>query len=148
MKKFRLPRKTKKKLKGTIWLYPADEKGNSLMAWPTRLQKDYDAVKKGIVRDIMAGSTKATRKKEKAILDKAIEVSDGQLKIFVDKIFAKEYRNSSYHTLIKAKNSSKAVVAYYNFINAYNLAEKGEGSYSNICCMSVDLARDLLKRKE
>ncbi len=57
MKAFRLPRKTKKKLKGTIWLYPADERGNSLMAWPTRLQKEYDAVKKGIVRDIMEGST-------------------------------------------------------------------------------------------
>lgn len=52
MKKFRLPRKTKKKLKG-IWLYPKDEKGNSLMAFPKRNQKDYTALKKGIVRNIL-----------------------------------------------------------------------------------------------
>ncbi len=147
MKTFKLPRKIKKKLKKTIWLYPADEKGSSLMAWPTRLPKDYDAVKKGIVRDIMAGSTKATRKKEKEMLDKAVEVSDDQLRVFVDKIFAKEYRNPSYRTLLKAKNNPKAVVAYYNFINAYYLAEKGEDSYSNICCLSVDLAKNLLKKK-
>ncbi len=146
MKSFRLPRKVKKKLKKTIWLYPADEKGNSLMAWPTRSQKDYNAVKKGAVRDIMAGSTKATRRKEKEILDKPIEVSDKKLKIFVDKIFAKEYRISSYNTLIKAKNSPKAVVAYYNFINAYYLTEKGEDSYGNICCLAVDSAKRLLKK--
>ncbi len=127
MKPFRLPRKTKKKLKGTIWLYPADEKGSSLMAWLTQLQKDYDAVKKGIVRDIMAGSTKALRKKEKA-LDKAIEIPDEQLRVFVNKVFAKEYRDLSYRTLLKAKNNPRAIVAYYNFINAYYLAEKGDGS--------------------
>jgi len=148
MKAFRLPRKVKKKLKKTIWLYPADEKGNSLMAWPTRSQKDYNAVIQGVVRDIMAGSTKASRKKEKAKLDKATEVSDEELRTFVDDIFAKEYRNSSYLTLIKAKNNPKAIVAYYNFINAYNLMKQGEGSYSNTCCLLVDYARDLLRRKK
>ena len=30
MKKFRIPRKTKKFLKKGLWLYPADEKGNEL----------------------------------------------------------------------------------------------------------------------
>ena len=50
--KFRLPRKIKRELKKGLWLYPADEKGNSLMAWPTRYEKDYLAYKEGIVRDI------------------------------------------------------------------------------------------------
>ncbi len=146
MKPFRLPRKAKKKLKKTIWLYPADEKGNFLMAWPTRSQKDFDAIKQGLVRDIMADSTKATRKKEKAKLDKIIKVPNEQLRIFVDKIFSKEYRNSSYFILIKAKNNPKAIVAYYNFVNAYHLVEKGEDSYGNICCMAVDSAKMLLKK--
>lgn len=147
MQAFRLPRKTKKKLKKTIWLYPADEKGNSLMAWPTRTQKDYDAVKQGVVRDIMTGSTKATRKKENEMLAQPIEVSDEELRKFVDDIFAKEYRNSSYNTLIKAKSTTKAIEAYYNFINACNLVQQGDDSYGNICCMSVDRAKELLKRK-
>ena len=38
MKKFRLPRKIKKKLYG-LWLYPKDEKGNSLMAHPKTSQE-------------------------------------------------------------------------------------------------------------
>jgi len=146
MQVFRLPRKIKKKLKGTIWLYPADEKGNSLMAWPTRTQKDYDAVRQGVVRDLMADSTKVTRKKENEILAHPIEVSDEELRKFVDDIFAKEYRNSSYNTLIKAKNTTKAIEAYYNFINAYNLVQQGDDSYGNVCCMSVDYANKLLKK--
>lgn len=31
MKRFRLPRKIKKSLKGELWLYPANEKGNQLL---------------------------------------------------------------------------------------------------------------------
>ena len=148
MKTFRLPRKTKKKLKKTIWLYPADQKGNSLMASPRRSQKDYDAVKQVIAKDIIADSTKATRKKEKEMLARPIEVSDEELRIFVDDIFAKEYRNSSYNALIDAKKTPKAIAAYYNFINAYHLLKQGEDSYSNICCMSVDRAKELLKKRQ
>ena len=147
MKTFRLPQKIKKKLKKAIWLYPADEKGNSLMASPRHSQKDYDAVKQGIARDFMADSTKATRKKEKEMLASPIEVSDEELRIFVDEIFAKEYRNSSYNKLIDAKKTPKAIVAYYNFINAYHLVKQGEDSYSNICCLSVDRAKELLKKR-
>ncbi len=51
MQKFRLPRKIKKKLKRQLWLYPADEKGNSLMAWPQKSQIDYTAIKEGTVRN-------------------------------------------------------------------------------------------------
>jgi hypothetical protein len=47
MKNFRLPRKEKKSLKREFWLYPADEKGNSLMALPNRIQEDYEAMKIG-----------------------------------------------------------------------------------------------------
>lgn len=146
-KLFRLPRKVKKKLKKTIWLYPADKNGNSLMAWPTHSQKDFNAVKQGIVRDIMAGSTKEKRKQEKKILDKPTEVSDKTLKAFIDEIFAREYRNFAFRTLVEAKNTPRAKVAYYNFINAYHMLESGEESYETICSMSVDLAKDLLKRK-
>ncbi len=144
---FRLPRKIKKKLKKTLWLYPADEKGNSLKASPRRSQKDYDALKQGIVRDIMAGSTKATRKKEKEMLAKPIEVSDDELKVMVADVFDKEYRTPSFLLLKKAKGKSRTVVAYYNFINAYNLVQQGHDSYDNVCCMAIDYARDLLKRK-
>lgn len=144
---FRLPRKIKKKLKKTIWLYPADKNGNSLMAWPTHSQKDYDAIKQGIVRDIMADSTKEKRKQEKKILDKPTEVSDKTLKAFIDEIFAKEYRNFAFRTLVEAKKTPRAKVAYYNFINAFRMVENEKDSFRNICCMSVDLARDLLKKK-
>jgi len=147
-KLFRLPRKVKKKLKKHIWLYPADEKGKSLMAWPTHSQKDYNALKQGIVRDIMADSTKAKRKQNKKILDKEIIISDEQLKSYVDNLFAKEFRNSSYLTLIEAKITPQAKVAYYNFVNACRLAENGEESYETVCFLSVDYARDLLKGKK
>ncbi len=148
MQKFRLPRKIKKKLKGKLWLYPADEKGHSLMAWPRELQADYTAIKQGLVRNLMDGrNTKAKRKEERKKLDKEIIVTDEELTIFVAEIFAEEYRESSYDILIRAKTHPNAIVAYYNFINAYKLNKQGEESYSNICCLAVDEAKDLLKKK-
>lgn len=71
MNKFRLPRKTKKYLKKSMWLYPPDGKGNSLMAWPAESQEDYAAVKKSIARKF-PDSTKAERKKFMAELDEEI----------------------------------------------------------------------------
>ena len=54
MKKFRLPRKLKKKLHKTIWLYPYDDSIQGyLMATPYSNEKDYKAYKLGIVKDIM-----------------------------------------------------------------------------------------------
>jgi hypothetical protein len=67
---------------------------------------------------------------------------------YVKEIFSTQYRNSSYETLIRAKHSTNAVVAYYNFLNAYNLYENGNDSYGNICCMAIDFANDLLKSKK
>lgn len=61
MKKFRLPRKTKKRLRKGLWLYPPDEKGCSLMASPYSSQKDYDAYKRGELRNI--GSRHNSRKR-------------------------------------------------------------------------------------
>lgn len=52
MKKFKLPRKLKKRLKRGPWLYPADEKGSSLMAWPYKYEKDYLAFKRGELRKL------------------------------------------------------------------------------------------------
>lgn len=147
MDNFRLPRKTKKALKKTMWLYPHDEKGNSLMATPAKSQKDYTAVKKGIARKF-PDSTKAKRKQFIAELDNEIFVDDQVLKTYVNVIIREDLRNSSYNTLIEARNNPKAIKAYFNFINAYQLFEKGKDSYGNICCLAIDSAKQLLKPKK
>ena len=149
MKKFRLPRKVKTKLKGEIWLYPSDEKGNSMMASPDKLQEDYTAIKQGIVTGISdEKNSRAKRKEEQKKLDREIFVSDEELRVYVDEIFAKEYRNSSYNTLLQAKVNPKAIVAYFNFVNAYNLYKAGEESKGTICCLAVDWAHDVLKNRK
>jgi hypothetical protein len=149
MKRFRLPRKIKKSLKGNLWLYPADEKGNSLMAFPARSQEDYTALKKGIVRNLIdPKNAKARRKAFKEKLNKEITVSDGELKSYVDDIIREDLRISSYNTLIAARNNPKAIIAYYNFVNAYQLYEEGDESYGNICCLSLNKAEELLKKRK
>lgn len=148
-KKFKLPRKTKKKLKKGFWLYQPDKKGNSLGASPAKSQQDYSAYKKGKLRNLIdRENSKKKRKEFNSKLDKEVSISDQQLKECVNDIFAEEYRVSSYRTLLEAKNSRKAVKAYYNFINAYELQANGENSFCNICCMSVDYARDLLREEK
>ncbi len=144
MDKFRLPRKTKKYLKKSMWLYPPDEKGNSLMAWPTKSQEDYQAVKKGIAKKFPY-STKVERKKFISELDKEIFVDNKVLRTYIDNIIREDLRNSSYNTLIEAKNNPNAVKAYFNFVNAYYLFEKGKDSYGNICCLAIDSAKELLR---
>ena len=146
MKKFKLPRKLKKRLKKRIWLYPANEKGNSLMAWPYKYEKDYLAFKQGELRKI-GRRNKAELKEYRKKMNKEVEVLDETLKKYVDDIFAKQYRRSSYDTLIMAKNKKAAIKAYYNFINAYHLYENGEQSFGNICCLAVDYAKELLRKK-
>lgn len=125
MKKFRLPRKTKKRLKRGLWLYPLDEKGNSLMARPSRSQEDYDAYKRGELRNL--GSLYNSRKRQlefRSKIDPEITVTDVVLKTYVDDLIAKEYRKWAFQILVKAKNHSKAKKAYYNFVNAYLLQKK------------------------
>ena len=130
-----------------MWLYQPDEKGNSLMAWPAKSQEDYTAVKRGVVRKF-PHSTKAKRIKFIAELDKEIFVDDKVLKTYIDNIIREDLQNSSYLTLIEAKNNPKAVKAYFNFVNAYQLFEKGKDSYGNICCLAIDSAIELLKPKK
>jgi hypothetical protein len=147
MDTFKLPRLEKKKLRKQMWFYPADEKGNSLVAFPHKYKEDYDAMNQGIVQDIFGRKTpeeKEKRRKTHEKLDEEIYVSDEELRQYVDDIFAKTYRNSSYNILLEAKNHSKAKIGYFNFVNSYqkHLTEEGFG---NICCMSVDYAKQLLK---
>lgn len=130
-----------------MWLYPPDKKGNSLMAWPSKSQKDYTAVKEGITKKF-PDSTKAERKKFRDKLDQEIFVDDHVLKKYVDDIIREDLRNSSYKILIEAKTNPIAVKAYFNFVNAYQLFEKGDESYGNICCLAIDSAIELLKPKK
>jgi hypothetical protein len=52
IKKFRLPRKTKKKLKNRWYTYPKSERNTYLLAWPYRIEKDYVAYKqKRIIKE-------------------------------------------------------------------------------------------------
>jgi len=148
-KKFRLPRKTKKKLKKGFWLYQPDENGDSLSANPATNQDDYNVYKKGELRNLIGRANSRERRKEfNSKLDKEVSIPDQVLEEYVNDIFAEEYRVSSYRILLEAKNSRKAIKAYHNFINAYELQANGEDSFGNICCMSVDYARDLLREEE
>lgn len=146
MEKFRLPRKIKKQLGKDIWLYPADEKGSSLMAWPKKNQKDYTAIKQGIIRSIIdRKNSNASRKAYWEKLNREITVTDEDLKKRVDEIFLEKYRRTACNTLILAKNNPKAIIAYYNFLNAYNDYRNGQDS-GNACCHAVDTAKELLKK--
>lgn len=144
MTKFRVPRKIKKKLKKTIWLYPSDNKGNSLMAFPTRNQKDYTAFRQGLVKSILEKDNKEERKKRRQELDKAIEISDTTLQEYVNDYFAEQYRVVSFYILREAKRSPKARIAYYNFVNEYQLSKK-ENKDSSILGLIVDHAEKLLR---
>lgn len=88
---------------------------------------------------------KERRKKFREDLNKEIVVSDEELKRYVDDIIREDLGRSSYKILLAAKNNPKAIIAYHNFINAYQLTETGAESYGNICCLSIDLAEELLK---
>ncbi len=117
------------------------------MASPYRSQKDYDAYKKGELRNL--GSRHNSRKRQlefRSKMDKEIIISDTILRNYVDNLMAEEFRNWSYNILIKAKNNPKAKIAYYNFVNAYQLHEK-ERFFGNVACMAVDRAEELLKRR-
>ncbi len=51
--KFRLPRKTKKKIKKGFYFYPKDERDCYLVAFPRKDQEDYNAFKKGILTNML-----------------------------------------------------------------------------------------------
>ena len=148
MKKFRIPRKTKKFLKKGLWLYPADEKENSLMGFPARDEEDFYAYKQGILKNLFdRKNSKQEAKEYRQKMNKEVFVTDEILRVYVDAVFRKDLRNSSYFILVEAKSHPLAIIAYYNFINAYQMDQNGEDSYGNICCLAVDSAKELLKKK-
>ena len=117
------------------------------MAFPIRSQKDYNALRKGKVRNIFDKARSRARKQELSEkIDKETVVSNEELKRYVDETFREDLRMSAYKTLLAAKDNPRAVIAYYNFVNAFQLDESGEKSYGNICCMALDLAKVLLKK--
>ncbi|MFV0565724.1 MAG: hypothetical protein ACK5NB_07820 [Flavobacteriaceae bacterium] len=146
--KFRLPRKVKKRLKGGLWLYPQDEKGNSIAAFPYKYKEDYNAYKQGVIKRFLDRhkETNEERQEKYKTLDNEIYVSDDKLKIYVNTFFAKPYRLPFYSILLQAKNHPKAQKGYFNFINAYHENEKDD-SYGNICCLAIDYAKEMLGPK-
>jgi hypothetical protein len=64
-KKFRLPRKTKKKLKKDFFTYPKSERNTYLVAWPYKYKEDYIAYKKGILRSLKEESKKRLKDERK-----------------------------------------------------------------------------------
>lgn len=148
MKKFRLPRKEKKKLRKGFWLYPL-ENGYYTWAIPDRKEEDYLAMKKGIVTNhfakIKTKEEKEAEKEKRKRLRQPIFIPDTQLREFVNEVFAKEWRGSSYETLILAKK--KAPLAYFLFINGYLLSK--ENNMNEIpLTQCVDLARILMKKQK
>jgi len=65
MKKFRLPRKTKKKLKKDFFLYPKSEEDTYLVAWPYKDEEDYMAYKKGLLTGMKEELRKSYKKNNK-----------------------------------------------------------------------------------
>ena len=57
-KKFRLPRKTKKRLKKDLYIYPKSEKDTYLVGWPYKDEEDYNAYKKGLLTGLKEESKK------------------------------------------------------------------------------------------
>ncbi len=102
----KLPRLEKKKLRKTLWCYPADEKGNSLVAFPYKYKADYEAMKTGIVKNVMDMDLDENPKliEAKKSLDKEIYITNLELKSYVDDIFAEKYRNESYQRRSAAKS--------------------------------------------
>ena len=145
MKKFRLPRKIKKKLKSKWLFYPSKEDGSSQMAFPCRHQEHYDAYKKGILSE-MFSYTKEEAKQRAIEWDRKyntqIEISDEELEIAVNDIFAEEYRKWALRILRQAKGHSVAFKDYYNFVNAYKLDD------SATACLSADSAEDNFRRSK
>jgi len=57
-KKFRLPRKTKKRLEKDFYTYPKSERDTYLIAWPSKYEEDYVAYKKGLLTGLKEESKK------------------------------------------------------------------------------------------
>jgi hypothetical protein len=92
-------------------------------------------------------NSKARRREFRERLNMTVYIPDEQVRANINSLIRKDLQMSSYNTLIEAKNNKHAVIAYYNFVNAYNIYAAGNDSYGNICCNAIDRAKDLLKRR-
>ncbi len=118
------------------------------MGFPARDEEDFYAYQQGVLKNLFdRKNSKQESEEYRQKMNKAISVPNETLRAYVDDIFRKDLRNSSYYILIEAKSHPHAIIAYYNFINAYNLDQSGEDSYGNICCLAVERAKELLKKK-
>ncbi len=147
MKKFRIPRKIKKKLSG-IYFYPKDEKNCKQLASPKTCQEDYTAHKQNIVGKCFS-RTKSEAKEASLQWEidyhTPIEMSDIELKLAIDDIFAEEFREQAFNIFSRSKNHMVAKKDYYTFVNAYNMTKNGNDK-SIICCMSLDSAENDLQK--
>lgn len=146
MKIIKLPRIEKKRLKKGFWLYPKDKNNCRRMAFPHRYEEDYFAMKQGILTNLKDKTEDEIeqRRKEREELDREIYVDDRELLEYVEDVFHKDYVFSSYNILREAKEHKKAKIGYFNFINAYHKSKEVD-SFTNVCCMAVDFAKDLMK---
>jgi len=147
-KKFRIPRKTKKKLEKGVWLYPADNKGSSVAAFPKKDENDFKAYKSGILKNLFKSKPYKKRKAYWVNLNKEIYVSDEELKLYINDIFHSKYYKESLYYLLEAKKSKTARLAYFNFINSYKAYSNEDESSGNACCMAVDYAKKLLREEK
>ena len=83
--KFKLPRKLKKLLKKDIWMYPSDENGDSLAAWPATKLQDYLALKRGELTKLKFGFSS---EKNRSRLKKGVSQVDNKktTKISIDEL--------------------------------------------------------------
>jgi len=143
MNKFRIPRKLKKQLNKGMWLYPKDEIGY-LGANPAEDKTDFEAYKRGELSE-MFDNDEEDKRLDKIYDDFKMEVhiSDSLLKEYIEKLCAKQFVNSSYTTLLEAKKHKNTITYYYEFINAYQYKES---DFSNIACITIDMAEKHLKQ--
>lgn len=149
MKKFRIPRKTKKKISG-MYLYPVDEKNCSQMASPKRNQEDFTAYKQNIVTSFFNRTKSVYKEKTKQWeidYHTPIYMTDDELKLAIDDIFAKEFRENAFRVFSRSKDHGVAKKDYFTFVNAYNMTKNGDDK-SIICCMTLDSAEADLQKSE
>jgi hypothetical protein len=136
--KFRVPRKTKKKIKNTIYLYPPNEDGSSLMAFPLRSQKDFDAYKQGIVQPLF-DYKKA--KNEPTNWEDENTLTVEEIHEAVEHIFAQEYIEQAKRILVRAMNDVHVKKEYLIFVNSWLDTKNGNDKSITMCMVYDDILR-------
>lgn len=150
-KKFRIPRKIKKKLKGNMLFYPPMKDGSRIQANPRRSQKDYTAWKQGVLSDLWENRTKAEMKARSEAWDKKFrqpcELSEEELLEAVNKVFAPEYRKLAFSVFKRAKDHAVAHDDYTTFCNAWKHTQNGDDC-TTTAALSLQFAEDNLMRSK